>query len=347
MAAAVKAALFQFSREPGARCAGNQAGPRTQQWPEWSCQACGTTNWAARPSCRRCGGPKQAGAFASLQEAAPSPSKGKGKDQSTTGGSSSVQVKGDRRGLGKGKGSSKNQPEPVPWAEKVKLAQAKAQSLEQVAAAARRMGSCAAEQLAQEAKDARAKAVEERPLPMRFQRLEERGAAAAAKVEAARRDFVQAESRLEQAEKHLQAVQQELTELQVEMAAAQPAATGMKADALVPAVRELLARLEGPSTTEDVDELVSRVHVLLESRWPTPAGKLDEPLLDSTRPRGRGAKRAADEASDPDGEDWAEPSGGDTTFEPLLALASAAQTSDAELGAMARHALVKHRGNPY
>ena len=121
----------------------------------------------------------------------------------------------------------------------------------------------------------------------------------------------------------------------------------MKAGALVPAVRELLARLEGPSTTEDVDELVGRVHELLESRWPTPAGKLDEPLPDVTGPGGRGAKRAADEVNHADEEVWAEPSGGETTFEPLLALASVAQKSDAELGAMARHALLKQRGSPY
>ena len=351
VAAAVKAALFAYQRGSSAQ----QGSRPVNNWPEeWLCKQCEATNWLTRGRCRLCQGPKQAGRFAALQpedkrsweEAAAGNGKaqgkgtGKGKGRDQQGGESS-------QGSGKGKDTRKGMPVAVSWAEKVKLAQAKAQSLEQVAAAARRAGSDAAEQLAREAKDARAKAAEEKPLPVRFQRLEERERAAATKVEAARQDLAQVHWRLEQAEKHLQAVQQEVAELQVELAATQPAAAAMKAGALVPAVRELLARLEGPSTTEDVDELVGRVHELLESRWPTPAGKLDEPLPDVTGPGGRGAKRAADEVNHADEEVWAEPSGGETTFEPLLALASVAQKSDAELGAMARHALLKQRGSPY
>ena len=75
----------------------------------------------------------------------------------------------------------------------------KALSLEQVAGAARRAGSEAAERLAQEAKDARARAHSAKPVAVRLQQAEERLGLAEEKVAAAQQALEQASQRLQQA----------------------------------------------------------------------------------------------------------------------------------------------------
>jgi hypothetical protein len=99
----------------------------------------------------------------------------------------------------------------VAWAKKIRLAQAKAQSLEQVAAAAKRAGAATAGNLAAEAAHARQAATEEKPLHVRLERVEERLAVAAAKVDAAQDALEQAQKQTEQAGQHLRAVQLEKT----------------------------------------------------------------------------------------------------------------------------------------
>ena len=260
----------------------------------------------------------------------------------------------DQPGSGKGKGASKSMPGPVSWAEKVRLAQAKAQSLEQVAALARKVGSETARDLAREAEEARKKATGEKPLYARLQRMEERETAATQKLSLAEAELAQAQRRADQAESHLQAVRREKESLQQEMSEERlEGQEGPAADVLVPAVRELLARLEGPAaTSEDLEEVVGRLHMALESAWPTPAGKLDVPLVDELRPgqasAARGEKRQLSSAQDADFESGDE-GPGEMQEAPRnnfrTQLVAAPEKSDAEVGAMARKALA--RPSPY
>ena len=95
----MKAALFRFGHSGHRQTESGRKG----QAPEWTCRPCGASNWADRQVCRRCKQPRQQ---QQLHEATGKTGKGNGK------------------GLGK---PPLVRPEPVTWAEKVRLAQAKAQ----------------------------------------------------------------------------------------------------------------------------------------------------------------------------------------------------------------------------
>ena len=284
MAAAVKAALFTFSKSP----------PSQRVQPEWPCKACGATNWVTRVCCRRCQGPKLGTSFSALQSNAVAAGNG-GKSKG---------------GKGKGKGNQAAQGDT--WADRVRLAQVKAQSLEQLAAQAKRAGTAAAPQLAEEAKAARMEAKTAKPVHLRLGRTQERLVAAEEKLAAAQAAHDQAAKRMAQAQCHVEEVQAELEHLQQEVAGAQP--TGATdVELLIPTVRDLLARLERgrtPDGCEEMAEVVGKLHTLLEETEPTPAGRLDEALPDEmvwgAEQMQRGAKRVV--PSD-DAEDFADASG--------------------------------------
>ena len=243
----------------------------------------------------------------------------------------------------------------MPWVEKVRAAQEKAQMLEQMAAQAKRAGVEAAPNLAAEAKAARQVAHDAKPVAVRLQRAEERLGVAEEKLALAQKAFDQAAVRVQQATAHAEKVQAELGELQQEMAKAKPepatAELGGRGDCqLAVTVRRLLAKLEQgrtPDGCDETQEVVGKLHALLEKAAPTPAGRLDEPLVDECV---WGRKRAADlpDGSSENDEDlpgpcanppqgWMQDFFDDAAFD----------KSDAELAAMTRSALTQHRGRPY
>lgn len=340
-AKALRASLFDFGRGGGAKSGGN-GGVRSGDWP---CGVCSYLNWGVRQVCRVCkGGKVQAGRVVQQRGVQVVQGRG-GLVQRGTG-----LQRGAGGGAGKGKGAGK-QPEAMTWAEKVQLAQVKAQSLEQVAAAARRAGSATAGQLAQEAKQARVAAAEGKPLHVRLQRMDERLTAATAKVNVAREAAEQAQRRLEQAEGHLQAVgqdketlQKELSEMTEHAAQVTRPPRGQVAGQLASAVQTLLSKLEQGRTPEGCDEtqdVVGKLHALLEQMRPTPAGRLDEALVDDGT---RGQKRGADdgaELSDYDEDRFATPALPQEMLDGFDE--SAFDKTDTELADMTRAALKKQR----
>ena len=242
------------------------------------------------------------------------------------------------------------------WAEKVRAHNARAQSLEMLAAEAKRKGAAVAPQLAEEAKAVREEALAAQPRHERLRRLQERLGQAAEKEAAAAEALRQARQRHEQAQGHARGIRKELAAVEREPAAATESLA--PADELAPAVRELLARLERPAgTSEDLEEAVCKLHCLLEKTHPTPAGRLDEALVDDLDLDQRGLKRPktaeADDFSD-DGDDdllgpgsrpadegEAEGAPYNGYFVQLLEGPATQGKSDAELGAMARGALAR------
>ena len=187
---------------------------------------------------------------------------------------------------------------------------------------------------------------------------------AAAKVDAAQDALEQAQKRAEQAGQHLRAVQLEKSTLQKAMAEAPKegtqASTGDATKALLPTVRELLARLERPGHSEALDEVVGRLHVMLEEVSPTPPGRLDEALVDELAEAHQGEKRkSAEEVVSDEDDELMGPSNAVTKRRAAseteevaqhglwTQLAASPEKSDAEVGAMVRKALRGQRGSPY
>ena len=118
-------------------------------------------------------------------------------------------------------------------------------ALEQVAAAACRVGAQSASALAEEAKAARSGAMAAKPVHLRLGRMKQRHEEAAAKEEQTKVAADQAQTRHRQAAAHTQRMQEELAAVEAEVAKAPAAAGGTSAEqALRTGVQALLDALE-------------------------------------------------------------------------------------------------------
>lgn len=277
--------------------------------PEWTCETCGFSNWAVRKVCRQCKGHAQNGAHEEPRRQS-------------------------RGGQGKGSGKTQFAPRALPvsaWERGPPRDPVAA--LEQVAAAARRVGAQAASALTEEARAARHAAVAAKPVHVRMGRVQDRLEVALAKQKEAEAALEVAMARAQQAASHTQTVREELAAVEAEVGKAVAPASG---DAVTKSLRELLAVLES-----------SNVLGSQACAHPSPSQlKLMEVMQACHASVGISAAVEEDFADMEEALEAAEPRQQVDVWEQSLRSAAASAQSDAEFGAMARAALVQ-RGAPY